>query len=275
MVFLPGALAQNTFTGTVSIGDAPGFSSQRQCASNCFGVGLGCPSCQLLFLQLSCPNPPMNACFCRQDLTSSALSMISTCVQSNCNYDSVDLQTALGIYSTYCDVTAQPTTTKQIGSASLSTPTQSSAKCKIFYLLICYINCLSRENLLRTRCVGRWLFNISSAYFTRLYFDFDINLLLELIIPPARSDTSSLSFPLAGTSSRPSSPSASTATSEKPPSGLSSGKWAGIGVIIAIVTLVVGIFACYYQRLAVKRKKKKVSRSSATTGGIVNGVELF
>jgi hypothetical protein len=88
--------AQSGDAGTVSILNAPNFSSQRDCAQQCFGGS--CGVCHDLAGSLDCPIPYLNGCFCRSDLTSSALSILSSCVWFDCQYNSVDLETALGIY---------------------------------------------------------------------------------------------------------------------------------------------------------------------------------
>lgn len=89
--------AQSVGTSTVSILDSPNFSSQRDCAQQCFGGG--CGVCHDLAGSLDCPIPYLDACICRSDLTSSALSILSSCVCLDCQYNSADLETALGVYT--------------------------------------------------------------------------------------------------------------------------------------------------------------------------------
>ena len=95
--------------GTVSLFTEPAFSGQRSCLTACYG-GPGCLFCtQDIAHDLGCPEPYENSCFCRTDLVSSALAMISTCVWSVCTQDEIDLSTALYLYSSYCHVTAVAT----------------------------------------------------------------------------------------------------------------------------------------------------------------------
>ena len=63
--------------GTVSLLSEAAYSDQRQCATVCNG---GCGVCQDIGYNLGCPGPYENSCYCRTDLTSSALTLISNCV---------------------------------------------------------------------------------------------------------------------------------------------------------------------------------------------------
>jgi hypothetical protein len=91
--------------GSVSIANSPEFSSQRICVQQC--VWCTALNCYDLAYDLGCPdNPPFDSCFCRTDLTSSALSIISSCANRACSMHSVDVSNALSLYSSYCTVTA-------------------------------------------------------------------------------------------------------------------------------------------------------------------------
>jgi hypothetical protein len=116
--------AVNTGTGTVSILNAPGFSTQRVCAQQCFGGS--CGFCAIdLAQQIGCPFPGIDSCLCRTDLTSSALSILSSCVWRDCNFNAADISAALGIYSRYCSLpaTVQATTTQATSAATPNGPT--------------------------------------------------------------------------------------------------------------------------------------------------------
>jgi CFEM domain len=104
LIFLSITSAQNASPGTITIQNSPSFSSQRQCAQECFTGEWGGD------LGLGCPSPIENACYCRADLVSSAIYTLSSCVYNGCSLNANDVQTAIGLYSTYCDVTAQPST---------------------------------------------------------------------------------------------------------------------------------------------------------------------
>jgi len=104
LIFLSIASAQNTSPGTITIQDSPIFSSQRGCAQECFTGEWGGD------LGSGCPSPIENACYCRPDLAPSAIYTLSSCVYNGCNENANDVQTAISLYSAYCDVTAQSST---------------------------------------------------------------------------------------------------------------------------------------------------------------------
>jgi hypothetical protein len=102
------SVAQNTDpSGTYSLPSLPGYSSQRICAQACMGpcdyFGSACDNLPGI---LQCPSPYYNSCFCRTDLSAMATSYISQCVFNGCNADTADVQTALGLYTSYCGVKA-------------------------------------------------------------------------------------------------------------------------------------------------------------------------
>jgi hypothetical protein len=120
------SVAQNTDpSGTYSLPALPAFSSQRACATGCMGP---CDAfiavCDNLPGILQCPWPYYNSCFCRTDLSAIATSFISQCVFSGCNANTADVQTALGLYSSYCGATAP--------ASAIASTTAGTGKSEIF-----------------------------------------------------------------------------------------------------------------------------------------------
>ncbi|KAH8692158.1 hypothetical protein BGW36DRAFT_431383 [Talaromyces proteolyticus] len=90
-------------SGTVSFEGSPAFASQRPCVQDdCFGSDtLGNP--YLLASDIGCEtNPVENECFCRPDLQEGAKSYLSSCVYSACNQMTLDVNSAIKIYTDYC-----------------------------------------------------------------------------------------------------------------------------------------------------------------------------
>lgn len=90
-------------SGTVSLEGSPAFASQRPCVRNdCFGSDtLGNP--YLLASGIDCDsNPVENECFCRTDLQAGATSYLSSCVYSACDQMTLDVNSAVKIYTDYC-----------------------------------------------------------------------------------------------------------------------------------------------------------------------------
>jgi len=116
LFLLSSPILANYDPGTVSLFSEAAYSDQRQCVTNCNGLPGLCIWCQNIGNMLGCSSPYKNSCYCRTDLTSSALSMISTCVWTGCSQNEDDLSTALYLYSSYCHVMAVATPTNAGGA---------------------------------------------------------------------------------------------------------------------------------------------------------------
>jgi hypothetical protein len=108
--------------GTVTLYSLPGYTSQRACAQLCF---YGCNYCGIgpwtagLINAIGCAQPFLDSCMCRTDLFPSASGYLSTCVSSACSSDSVDVNSALSIYGSYCAQVNSPAT-----NVATTTPAQ-------------------------------------------------------------------------------------------------------------------------------------------------------
>jgi hypothetical protein len=90
-------------SGTVSLEGSSAFASQRPCVrDDCFGADtLGNP--YLLASEIHCDsNSVENECFCRPDLQAGATSYLSSCVYSACDQMTLDVNSAIKIYTDYC-----------------------------------------------------------------------------------------------------------------------------------------------------------------------------
>ncbi|KAK6524129.1 hypothetical protein TWF694_005791 [Orbilia ellipsospora] len=106
--FLPSVLAQAT--AAQSLWDDPEWLNQRGCAKGCYSVPNGL---DLIAGMFGCPGAPgrgQNKCFCRPDLTGSADTYLSKCVQTACNSNALDLGSAISIYHSYCSTAYPPST---------------------------------------------------------------------------------------------------------------------------------------------------------------------
>jgi hypothetical protein len=118
------------------------YGSQRQCALDCFnwswiqekvGNAIGCHV-------LDTMSRAQNSCFCRADLQDGAVAYISSCVQSACATNSVDIASATNYYKTYCEAKITPVHNEvTTGTATQGTATQSTWRrfhiiCTPFYL---------------------------------------------------------------------------------------------------------------------------------------------
>jgi hypothetical protein len=57
--------------------------------------------------KMSCSND-LDSCYCRADLMPSGLEYLSQCVYSACTSDTVDVTSAINLYSSYCSNTGEP-----------------------------------------------------------------------------------------------------------------------------------------------------------------------
>jgi hypothetical protein len=100
-------------TAYESIYTIPDFALQQTCAQQCFTQGYDNIACytDVLGSLLGCPNTPcsatfaaVDACYCREDLQTAAHDILSSCIDQLCSIgdNSVNLATALSIYSGYC-----------------------------------------------------------------------------------------------------------------------------------------------------------------------------
>ena len=122
--------------GAVSIQSGSDFSTQRGCLKEC----LYCVDCSSNFWVfdgdlgqfISCGHHDyyLNSCFCRTDLASSATSYLSSCVFSKCSSASVDVVSAVDLFTSYCRITfespASNTAIKTIGDGALGETADSS-----------------------------------------------------------------------------------------------------------------------------------------------------
>jgi hypothetical protein len=121
---------------TVSILEDPSFTTQRLCVQACvWGNGVdgpsdvGDPNPWIMEYSLQCPVQEFtyqNSCFCRPDLSSIALSYISTCVSSLCTADTTDVSNAVSVYTAYCSTAVGAANPATVSATSTSSSTQSS-----------------------------------------------------------------------------------------------------------------------------------------------------
>jgi hypothetical protein len=88
--------------GTVSIAAFTSYIVQRLCVKDCLwggqpGGGVNLPG------YLPCPAPFSDSCMCRTDLAVTASTFLSSCVGKFCSSNSVDISSAIDLYSSYCD----------------------------------------------------------------------------------------------------------------------------------------------------------------------------
>jgi hypothetical protein len=92
-----------------TIASLPAFSSLRSCASVCFWNGEPHRGGDVLGVILDCCGGSVvckdgadNSCFCRADLMAKATNWLSTCVNTKCSSQSVDVASAIALYNGYC-----------------------------------------------------------------------------------------------------------------------------------------------------------------------------
>jgi hypothetical protein len=102
LFFLASIFAVLVAPATVTITDAPAYQTQRSCAKYCFDMGVDWGAYGVA-RQIDCDSQPIeNDCFCRGDLQSEASKYIRSCVSSNCDQKTIDVDRAVGIYTDYC-----------------------------------------------------------------------------------------------------------------------------------------------------------------------------
>lgn len=114
---------------TVSIANQPAYSRLRPCAQPCIWCGeywlINCPGGAVgINNALTCNG--LDSCFCRTDLQGSAASYLTTCINSQCNTNDVDVSAGVSLYDGYCGVDGAtldnyPTTgTAAVGTTTLT-----------------------------------------------------------------------------------------------------------------------------------------------------------
>jgi hypothetical protein len=109
---------KSQISASVSIYYDPTFKAQRACATGCYlCYGVWQPS-ECLALDIGCgEHNVLNGCFCRTDLQPTAYSILSKCVDSACA-NTVDVQSALSIYTGYCATMASTVVMPSITSSA-------------------------------------------------------------------------------------------------------------------------------------------------------------
>jgi hypothetical protein len=122
--------ASSQSTATVSIYSNVAFTSQRLCALECILCGYGTyGQHDCLAAALDCNSPLQNSCYCRTDLQPAAVSYVASCVSSAC-MNTLDVNSAVGIYTQYC-ATADQTSTFVFSSATHAATTSGGASSSI------------------------------------------------------------------------------------------------------------------------------------------------
>jgi hypothetical protein len=107
IIYLTSLLTKIVADSTISIIQQPAYSQVRPCVQpcllcteywlqNCPGGAIG------LGNVLSCDD--LDAIYCRTDLQSSAFSYLTTCLNSMCSENAVDVSDGFSLYSGYCHV---------------------------------------------------------------------------------------------------------------------------------------------------------------------------
>jgi hypothetical protein len=84
-----------------------GYVHLRSCAQLCIAGG---GNADQPGIYIGCPIPVYDSCFCRgmQDLAGPVTSLISSCVNSRCSLNQVDLTAAFAVYDGYCSKAGYP-----------------------------------------------------------------------------------------------------------------------------------------------------------------------
>lgn len=99
---LPVAFSQQVPEGEVlTVSAIPAFRSGRPCVQSCLwqGANLGIFYVPSPEVALQCS---ANSCYCRPDLRTTALSVISACVTRACGTNEVDVSSGVAIFTNYC-----------------------------------------------------------------------------------------------------------------------------------------------------------------------------
>jgi hypothetical protein len=81
--------------------ESSSFQNLRRCAKDCFQDG----DCGILADQLSCVayGQIQNSCFCRDDLIGDGTDYLSSCINSKCSSNTIDVKSAVELYTGYCE----------------------------------------------------------------------------------------------------------------------------------------------------------------------------
>jgi hypothetical protein len=133
---------------TVTIASLESYKIQQVCAQGCLlnagGYGYNINN---LPQYLKCNGyPPLNGCYCRSDLSSSANIFISSCLTTQSCTNAADVTSAIGVYGEYCSsvssenagvVQAAATTTVDGGGSGIATQVVVTSKNSNFSSLCC------------------------------------------------------------------------------------------------------------------------------------------
>ncbi|KAI1171533.1 hypothetical protein F4777DRAFT_565114 [Nemania sp. FL0916] len=115
----------------VSITRLPAYASQRPCAKLCWSGGIF-TAAGVLANAIGCDSgPPENECVCRLDLQDDADGYLSSCVSNECDANTLDINSAVSIYDTYCTAagyiqSTPATTTSDTSTSAGPSETQTS-----------------------------------------------------------------------------------------------------------------------------------------------------
>ena len=110
------------------------YEELRTCAQPCLG-GYDVAS-QIVFV-IGCPAPYYDSCYCRgmQDLAFTVTSFLSSCVNSGCSSNPVDLASVFACYDSYCEgkgishiANNEVTTTQEVAATNVITTYQIVAQ---------------------------------------------------------------------------------------------------------------------------------------------------
>lgn len=122
LVFYPISAIAATTTGIVSIEYSPGYLAQRDCVQSALWSGRNNAGPSNIVIWLGCTNL-LDSCFCRDDLASSASSLLTSGINSFCSTDSMDVASGVSIYNSYCSRTG----TMTLGYVAATTTSSSNA----------------------------------------------------------------------------------------------------------------------------------------------------
>ena len=82
----------------IALTTSTAFLVQRSCVQSCIWNN----GYRDLVVALSCPYPGSDGCLCRSDLIAPATEFLSSCVSTSCLGNTVDISSAIGLWTTYC-----------------------------------------------------------------------------------------------------------------------------------------------------------------------------
>lgn len=113
-------LAVTTTAGVITIEITPGYLSQRECVQSALWSGRNVAGESNLITWLGCTNH-LDSCLCRDDLASSASSLLTSGINSWCSSDAADVSGGISAYNSYCSRTG----TMTINSVAATTTADS------------------------------------------------------------------------------------------------------------------------------------------------------